>query len=84
MFKGFSNIFKDNNDINEKSIVGFIFLIIFIGIVILDYCGFPANHIILDSIILIMLSCFGISASEKIFVKRGVNGSTKSSIKTKV
>ena len=68
-------VFKDNNDWNEKSIVGFIAFTIMCVIMIADlvtgYVGkdLIINEFIYDSFVLVVLGCFGISGIEK-FAKK--------------
>lgn len=72
----FSDIFKDSNDINEKSVVGFIAFTIMIIFALTDlvtgYFGkdLVISETIYNSLQLLVLGCFGISGVEKIFVKR--------------
>ena len=69
------NIFKDNNDWNEKSIIGFVAFSIMCVIMILDlvtgYVGkdLVINEFVYDSFVLVGLGCFGISGIEK-FAKK--------------
>ena len=69
------NIFKDNNDWNEKSIIGFVAFSIMCVIMILDLVtGFVGkdlviNEFVYDSFVLVVLGCFGISGIEK-FAKK--------------
>ena len=69
------DIFKDNNDWNEKSIVGFIAFAIMCVIMIADlvtgYVGkdLIINEFVYDSFVLVVLGCFGISGLEK-FAKK--------------
>ena len=64
-------VFKDNNDWNEKSIVGFIAFAIMCVIMIADlvtgYVGkdLIINEFVYDSFVLVVLGCFGISGLEK-------------------
>ena len=68
-------IFKDNNDWNEKSIVGFIAFAIMCVIMIADlvtgYVGkdLIINEFVYDSFVLVVLGCFGIAGLEK-FAKK--------------
>ena len=68
-------IFKDNNDWNEKSVVGFIAFAIMCVIMIVDlitgYVGIDLiiNEFVYDSFVLVVLGCFGISGIEK-FAKK--------------
>ena len=69
------NIFKDNNDWNEKSIIGFIAVAIMCVIMIIDlvtgYTGkdLVINEFVYDSFVFVVLGCFGISGLEK-FAKK--------------
>ena len=69
------NIFKDNNDWNEKSIIGFIAFAIMCVIMIADlvtgYVGkdLIINEFVYDSFVLVVLGCFGIAGLEK-FAKK--------------
>ena len=69
------NIFKDNNDWNEKSIIGFVAFTIMCVIMILDlvtgYTGkdLVINEFVYDSFVFVVLGCFGISGIEK-FAKK--------------
>ena len=69
----FKNIFKDNNDINEKSVIGFMSFAIMVLFAVVDlitgYVGkdLGINEFIYDSFTLITLGCFGIAGLEKIF-----------------
>ena len=68
-------IFKDNNNWNEKSIIGFIAFSIMCVIMIVDlvtgYIGkdLIINEFVYDSFVLVVLGCFGISGLEK-FAKK--------------
>ena len=69
------NIFKDNNDWNEKSIIGFIAFAIMCVIMIIDlltgYTGkdLVINEFVYDAFVYVVLGCFGISGIEK-FAKK--------------
>jgi len=69
------NIFKDNNDYNEKSIIGAIAFIIMCAVMILDLVtgwlgqDLAINEFVYDSFVLVVLGCFGIAGLEK-FAKR--------------
>ena len=69
------NIFIDNNDWNEKSIIGFIAFAIMCVIMIIDlvtgYTGkdLVINEFVYDSFVFVVLGCFGISGLEK-FAKK--------------
>ena len=68
-------IFKDNNNWNEKSIIGFIAFSIMCVIMIVDlvtgYVGkdLIINEFVYDSFVFVVLGCFGISGVEK-FTKK--------------
>jgi len=68
-------IFKDNNDWNEKSVVGFIAFAIMCVIMIVDLVtgwlgrDLMINEFVYDSFVLVVLGCFGISGVEK-FAKK--------------
>jgi len=65
------NIFKDNNDWNEKSIIGFVAFLIMCLIMIADLLtgwvgkDLLINEFIYDSFTWVVLGCFGISGVEK-------------------
>ena len=69
-------VFKDNNDWNEKSIVGFIAFAIMCVIMIVDlitgYFGkdLVINEFIYDSFVFVVIGCFGISGLEKFAKKK--------------
>ena len=64
-------IFKDNNDYNEKSVIGFLAFAIMCVIMLVDvitgYFGkdLVINEFIYDSFVLVVIGCFGISGLEK-------------------
>ena len=68
-------IFKDNNDYNEKSIIGFLAFTVMCVIMLVDvitgYFGkdLVINEFIYDSFVFVVLGCFGISGIEK-FAKK--------------
>jgi formate-dependent nitrite reductase membrane component NrfD len=68
-------IFKDNNDWNEKSIIGFIAFAIMCVIMIVDLVtgwlgrDLMINEFVYDSFVFVVLGCFGISGIEK-FAKK--------------
>ena len=71
----FSDIFKDDNDINEKSVVGFSAFAIMTLFAFVDlatgYFGkdLVINELIYNSFVIITLGCFGIAGLEK-FAKK--------------
>jgi hypothetical protein len=74
--ESFFSIFKDDNDWNEKSIVGFIAFIVMIVVIILDlatgYFGkdLVINDYVFNSFTIIVLGCFGISGVENVMGKK--------------
>ena len=72
----FRNIFKDKNDVNEKSVIGFfsfaVMVIVIMADIITGYAGkdLVINEFIYNSFVIITLVSFGISGLEKIFKKR--------------
>jgi len=69
-------IFKDTNDWNEKSIIGFIAFAIMVIVMILDaISGFAGtdlviNDFVYDSFVWVVLGSFGISGMEKFATKK--------------
>ena len=69
-------IFKDDNEWNEKNVVGFIAFLVMVMFALLDlftgYLGkdLVINEFIYDSFTLMTLGCFGIAGLEKIFSKK--------------
>jgi hypothetical protein len=72
----FRDIFKDENDINEKSVVGFAAFIIMVIFAFADlitgYVGkdLVINEYIYNSFVWIVLGAFGIAEAGKAFGKR--------------
>tara|TARA_B100002019_G_C21149260_1_gene537348 strand:- start:332 stop:607 length:276 start_codon:yes stop_codon:yes gene_type:complete len=72
-FMAFKEIFKDNNDINEKSVIGFMSFAVMVIFAVADlvtgYFGkdLVINEFIYESFLIITLGCFGIAGLEKIF-----------------
>ena len=73
----FKDIFKDENDVNEKSVIGFMAFAVMVIFAIMDlvtgYIGkdLVVNEFIYESFLIITLGCFGIAGLEKIFGKKG-------------
>ena len=73
----FRDIFKDSNDINEKTVVGFASFAIMTIFAIVDlvtgYVGkdLVINEFIYDSFLFITLGSFGIAELGNIFGKKG-------------
>jgi len=72
----FRNIFKDDNEINEKSVVGFAAFIVMVIFAVTDlltgYLGkdLVINEFIYNSFVWIVLGSFGIAEVGKIFGKK--------------
>ena len=73
----FKNLFKDDNDINEKSVVGFIAFAVMVLFALADlFLGFfggkdlVINEHIYDSFVIVTLGAFGIAEVGKIFGKK--------------
>ena len=72
----FKNLFRDDNDINEKSIIGFISFLIMVIFAVTDlitgYLGkdLVINETIYDSFTWVVLGCFGIAGAEKFAGKK--------------
>ena len=72
----FANIFKDKNDINEISVIGFMSFAIMVLFALADlitgYFGkdLVVQEFIYNSFLVITLGCFGIAGVEKIFSKK--------------
>ena len=64
-------IFKDNNDWNEKSIIGAVAFVIMCAVMVLDLVtgwlgqDLAINEFVYDSFVLVVLGCFGIAGLEK-------------------
>jgi len=72
----FRDLFKDDNDINEKSVVGFIAFAVMVIFAFTDlltgYIGkdLVINEFIYDSFVWIVLGSFGIAEVGKVFGKK--------------
>ena len=70
------NIFKDDNNWNEKSIIGFVAFTIMVLIMIADLVtgwvgqDLVINEFVYDSFVWVVLGCFGISGVEKFANKK--------------
>ena len=66
-------LFKDSNDINEKSIIGFVSFIVMVVFAVADlltgYIGddLIINEFIYNSFLYMTLGCFGIAEAGKMF-----------------
>ena len=71
MKKFFSQLFDDNNTINEKSVVGFIAFVMlciaFLVDVVTGYFGkeFVINKLVFDGFMVLVLGSFGIASIDK-------------------
>ena len=76
MKKFLRNLFSDNNDINEKSVVGFVSFIVMILFAVADlvtgYLGRPliVTEFIFNSFLIITLGSFGIASVDKFIVMK--------------
>ena len=74
--KKFIKIFKDNNDWNEKTIIGFLSFAVKVAVMLADVitgaCGkdLPINEFTYNSFVIVTLGSFGIAGMEK-FAKKG-------------
>jgi hypothetical protein len=74
--KKFIQIFKDNNDWNEKTIIGFLSFAVMVAVMLADVitgaCGkdLPINEFTYNSFVIVTLGSFGIAGLEK-FAKKG-------------
>jgi hypothetical protein len=72
----FKDLFKDENDINEKSIVGFASFVIMVLFALADlatgYFGkdLVINEFVYNSFVIVTLGSFGIGEAGKIFGKK--------------
>ena len=68
----FSDIFRDNNSINEKNVVGFISFVIMVMFALADIISgllgwsFEVNNFIFNSFLIVTLGSFGISEISKV------------------
>jgi hypothetical protein len=75
----FKDIFKDNNDFNEKNIVGFASFAVMVIFAAADIVtGFMGKDLVIDdtifnSFVIITLGSFGIAEAGKIFGKKDNN-----------
>jgi len=71
----FAEIFKNSNDYNEKTIIGFLSFTIMVIVMVVDVVtGFfgsqlPINDFVYNSFLIVTLGSFGIAGLEK-FAKR--------------
>jgi len=80
----FKRMFMDDNDINEKSIVGFCaFIVMVIAFGVDIYTGFKGmpfeiNEFIFDGFMVITLGAFGIASVDKYLTGKNKNESSSS------
>ena len=71
----FKDIFKDNNDMSEKSVIGFASFIMMCAFGIADIAlgisgsAFEINEVIYNSFVIVTLGSFGIAEAGKVFGK---------------
>lgn len=74
--KKFIKIFKDNNEWNEKTIIGFLSFAVMVAVMLADVitgaCGkdLPINEFTYNSFVIVTLGSFGIAGLEK-FANKG-------------
>jgi|TARA_R110001592_G_C12879769_1_gene724593 hypothetical protein len=73
--KDWKEIFKDNNDWNEKSIIGFVAFMVLLVILFIDVVftvggdSLDVSELVYETLLFIVLGCFGISGVQK-FAKK--------------
>lgn len=78
MKKFFSDLFDDNNTINEKAVIGFASFVIMIIFAIVDiitgtmHKELVVNEFIYDSFKILTIACFGIASVDKWINKKDV------------
>ncbi len=71
----FKDIFKNTNDYNEKTIIGFLSFAVMVIVMLADVISgamgkdLVINEFVYDSFVWVVLGCFGISGIEK-FAKK--------------
>ena len=85
MKKFFSSLFKDNNNINEKSFIGFLafcMMVIFaMADIVTGYLGkeLVIQDFIFNSFLWLTLGCFGIASVDK-FINKKNDGNNEESL----
>ena len=80
------NLFSDNNDINEKSVVGFMSFLVMVAAMAVDlitgYMGkeLLINEYIFNGFLIITLGSFGIAAIDKYVTKKAENEKHKNEL----
>lgn len=78
MKKFFSDLFDDNNTINEKAVIGFASFIIMVVFAVADivtgsmHKELVVNEFIYDSFKVLTIACFGIASVDKFINKKNV------------
>ncbi len=73
--KDWKEIFKDDNDWNEKSIIGFVAFMVLLVILIIDVVftvggdSLDVSELVYETLLFIVKGCFGISGVQK-FAKK--------------
>jgi len=73
------DMFNDKNDINEKSVIGFLAFIVMVLFAVADIVaaylgkGFTINDLIFNSFLIIVLGVFSISGIEKVLNRKTGN-----------
>ena len=84
--KFLKNLFSDNNDINEKSVVGFMSFLVMVAAMAVDlitgYMGkeLLINEYIFNGFLIITLGSFGIAAVDKYVTKKAENEKHKNTL----
>jgi ABC-type uncharacterized transport system permease subunit len=84
--KFLKNLFSDNNDINEKSVVGFMSFMVMVVAMAVDlitgYMGkeLLINEYIFNGFLVITLGSFGIAAVDKYVTKKAENEKNKNEL----
>jgi hypothetical protein len=83
MLKFFRDLFNDNNDINEKSVVGFLAFLVMVAAMVVDLVTgalgkeLLIHEFIFDGFLIITLGSFGIASVDKWVTKRADNARHK-------
>jgi hypothetical protein len=79
MKKFFKSLFSDNNDINEKSFIGFLAFLMMVGFALADIITgslgkeLVVQDFIFNSFLWLTLGCFGIASVDKYINKKDNN-----------
>lgn len=79
MKKFINDLFRDENDINEKSVVGFGAFLMLVMTIIVDLVtglqgqDLPINEFVFDGFMIITLGSFGIASVDKFLGKKSDN-----------